>query len=102
MQAEFENLKYFISHFMLTIISHYINTILIILFVCLCLHLAIKRKATTGTENPAKRSKLDSSNKEETGNNLQQQKEIGYQTNIAICEIQLEELKYVMHLFHHY
>lgn len=54
------------------------------------------------SEGQAKRFKPDSGSKEETDNiDLQHQTEvldpkkgIEYQTNIAICEVQLEELKY--------
>ena len=64
--------------------------------------LANKRKPTAPPENQAKRFKPYITNKEETSGNLQQQtetvepkKEVEYQTNIAVCEVQLEELKYV-------
>lgn len=81
---------------------------------CICIYvyhkLANKRKAAVPPENQAKRFKPDSANKEETDNNLQQQtemldskKEIEYQTNIAVCEVQLGELKYVpIYLWHHH
>ena len=64
--------------------------------------LANKRKPTAPPENQAKRFKPYITSKEETSGNLQQQtetvepkKEVEYQTNIAVCEVQLEELKYV-------
>ena len=60
--------------------------------------LANKRKAIVPPSNQAKRFKPDSTYKD----NVQQQAEVlgskkqsEYQTNIAVCEVQLEELKYV-------
>ena len=65
-------------------------------------NVANKRKATAPPENQAKRFKPYVSSKEDTSSNLPQQtetadpkKEVEYQTNIAVCEVQLEELKYV-------
>lgn len=66
--------------------------------------LANKRKATIPPKSQSKKLKADSTNKDETDNQQQQietlteessKKEIEYQTNIAVCEVQLEELKYV-------
>ena len=66
--------------------------------------LANKRKATIPPESQSKKLKANSVNKDKTDNQQQQlqtltedssKKEIEYQTNIAVCEVQLEELKYV-------
>ena len=65
--------------------------------------LANKRKATIPPQHQAKKFKADSASKDEVDNQQQQsealmqaKKEMEYQTNIAICEVQLEELKYVI------
>ena len=67
--------------------------------------LANKRKATMPPISQAKKFKAYLANKDDETDNQQQQnetfteesskKEIEYQTNIAVCEVQLEELKYV-------
>ena len=64
--------------------------------------LANKRKATIPPQHQVKKLKVDSANKDEIDNQKQQsevlmqtKREIEYQTSIAICEVQLEELKYV-------
>ena len=74
----------------------------------ICYHvyhtLANKRKSTIPPKSQAKKFKADSANKDEIDNQQQRndastedstKKKIEYQTNIAVCEVQLEELKYV-------